>query len=489
MTSPTIVHDWLRLLRISYLPGEETSPLLERCARELLARLEAYGHTIVDPPQGEIDVLLTTAPFGKALNWRHALMFTARRRLNLPRAPLVITLLHATPERFRSLLDYFEGVLKKDPPDPADYDFPGLAAPAYRTLFEQGRRGGPILALMRLLQAQAKCIRLILVIGHEHPIEAYTFDLVGAHPRTDASDLDHFYTDLALRIATAASTSEINHHETIGDPIPWEIWQSLDAPKAMKVAGRELGKRNFFTEMVRVDHLAAVPAVPETIARQYSEGCFATWEPRLNALIATITGSARPVVKDDLTDDELAVIVGVRPDGKGALVRHVEGKRNDPPSSEAVELIDMDARLPRITLDASRWGHNGSVPVTRSKLHGHRGVRSYDPQRVEFVPVDPPYQHYPVSCSTDAQARAICAAFQRSEALTHPEDPRQIVFTVLPGHGIVIVEKWVAGKAPFQAIWEAMDDGSLEISPLVPQGPHTYRPNAEGKMQLYEEGT
>ena len=31
-----------------------------------------------------------------------------------------------------------------------------------------------------------------------------------------------------------------------------------------------------------------------------------------------MTGSARPVVKDQLTDDELAVIVGVKPDGTGA---------------------------------------------------------------------------------------------------------------------------------------------------------------------------
>ncbi len=203
------------------------------------------------------------------------------------------------------------------------------------------------------------------------------------------------------------------------------------------------------------------------------------------------TGSARPVDKDNLTEDDLAIITGIRPDGKGALVRRVEGKRNDPPSSEAVELIAMDSALPRLQL-GPEWGWVGEaaaplVPAARSKLHGHRGVKSYDPAQVEFVPLDSPYYHYPVSCSTEAQARAIRAAFARSQALSRPEDPRQIVFTVLPGHGVVIVEKWVLGKAPLQAIWEAMDSSALEIDNLIPQGPFTFLEDGTGKLKVYAD--
>ena len=116
------------------------------------------------------------------------------------------------------------------------------------------------------------------------------------------------------------------------------------------------------------------------------------------------------------------------------------------------------------------------VPVARSKLHGHRGVKSYDPRYVEHVFLNEPYYQYPVSCSTEAQARAIKVAFSRSEALLKPDDPRQVVFTVLPGHGIVIVEKWVTGKNPFQIIWEYMDKGYLQIDNLVPQGALTFTP-------------
>jgi hypothetical protein len=192
------------------------------------------------------------------------------------------------------------------------------------------------------------------------------------------------------------------------------------------------------------------------------------------------------VDKDSITEDELAVIVGVRPDGKGALVRPVEREHNDPPSSEAVEMMALDQPLPWIEVGLDSRGDGGSfrVPVARSKLHGHRGVAAYHPAYVEFVPLDPPYYSYPVSCATEAQARGIRQAFARSEALRNPADPRQLVFTVLPGHGVVMVEKWQAGKAPFQLIWEFMDAGYLETDSHVPQGRMAFAPGPDGRKHL-----
>jgi hypothetical protein len=253
----------------------------------------------------------------------------------------------------------------------------------------------------------------------------------------------------------------------------------------MICAGRELGRRSFFTEMVSVTNLVNTPAVGEAVASQYSEGCYATWEPVLNALVTTVTGSARPIDKYNLTEDELSIIVGLQPDELGALTRCVEGKRNDPPSSEAVEMVLMDKALPKIRL-GSGWNTEADVPVIRSKLHGHRSVKAFDPHWVEHVRLDEPYYHYPVSCSTEAQARAIQVAFARSEALKDPADPRQVVFTVLPGHGVAITEKWVARKAPFQVIWEFMDAGILQVDNLIPQGPLAFVPDGSGRMVVTE---
>jgi len=469
------IHPWLRRIHAAFVPGPVT-PLLEEVLNGLKRHFQRLGHQIQERPDDNTDIILTTAPFGQPLGLREALLFTARRRFKLSRTPTIYTLVQVSPVRFQGLLDHFQTVLAKEPPDPADYDFPGLAPDAYRVLFEQGRRGGPILALERVVQAQAKSIRVLLVVGDDHPLEAYHFDLVGAHPRSEAADLESFYEDIVLRVVTTLSTTEAKQHQAVEDPIPRPLWESLSTPAAMITAARRLGERNFFTRMVRIADLVKVPVVSGAVASQYSEGCFATWDPTLGALIATVTGSARPVDKGNITEDDLAVIVGIRPDGLGALVRHVEGKRNDPPSVEAVEMMDMDTMLPTVALGATR------VPVVRSKLHGHRGIAAYDPRRVEYVPLDPPYYHYLVTCGTIAQARGIKAAFARAEALQNPEDPRQVVFTVLPGHGAVIVEKWVPGKAPFQVIWEFMDAGQLEVDNLIPQGPMEYVLDTDGMM-------
>ncbi|MFN2290485.1 MAG: hypothetical protein ACK2UC_04760 [Anaerolineae bacterium] len=473
-------HSWLHKISVALVPGPMT-PLLEEVAQDLLSQFRSLGHDVQLNPDNRTDILLTTARFGEPLGWRRAPLFTARRRFDLDHLPTVYTLVHATPSAFQGVLDRFETALRKDPPEPTDLAFRGLARNASRVLIEQGRRGGAIMALERLVQAQAKSIRVILVVGDGCPLAAYHFDLAGAHPRIEAECSEAFYEDMALRIVTAASTSEVNQHQVAEAPIPRAVWQSLDTPAAMRLAGRQLGERSFFTEMVRIANLVKVPAIGEAVADQYSEGCFATWDPDLGALVATVTGSARPVDKGNITDDELAVITGVRPDGRGALVRHVEGGRNDPPSSESVEMMEMDAALPTVRLGQERAG-GVEVPVVRSKLHGHRGVAAYDPRYVEHAVLDPPYYHYPVSCATDAQARAIKDAFARSGALQDPDDPRQVVFTVLPGHGVVIVEKWVRDKAPFQVIWEYMDAGHLEVAKRIPQGPMQYAAAGEDRM-------
>jgi hypothetical protein len=291
------------------------------------------------------------------------------------------------------------------------------------------------------------------------------------------------YDDIALRLVTSLSAQEVNHHVTVGDQVDRATWDRLTTPAAMGHAAQEFGRRSFFTDTVRIANLVQVPSVSSSVASQYSEGCFATWDPQLGALIATVTGSARPVDKKAITEDDLAVIVGVRPDHMGALVRAVEGKHNDPPSTEAVELYDMDDGLPWVNPGAG-WDLSAKVPVMRSKLHGHRGMGSYDPRVVEYVPMAAPYFNYLVTCGTGAQAVGVKAAFGRSQALRNPDDPRQIVFTILPGHGLILVEKWVPGKVPFQVLWEAMDSGQVQIDSYVPQGPMAYLPDQIGRLVL-----
>jgi hypothetical protein len=467
----TSTHSWLKQLIISHVPGPTTA-LAEQVTRELIGHFEKEGHKTPSWPSPETDVILTTARLGEPLGWRDSFMFTARRRFQLKNVPTVFTIVHATPGQFKEWMTRVEGVLKEDPE--AAPPFEGVPASASRTLFAQGRRGGAILYLLRIIQIQTKCIRVLFVVGEEQPQYAFLFDLVGAHPQIWFGEPGAFYRDIATRVLTAASTREITDHETVEAPITREEWESLPTIDDMTRASHELGKRDFFTEMIKVSQLAEIPGFNEAISSQYSEGCFATWEPRINGLLTTITGSARPVHKENITDKDLAVIAGIKPNRDGALIRKVEGHPNHPPSSEAVEMIGMDLSLPKVTLQ-----DGAEVPVIRSKLHGHRGVRAFDWTRVEYVPLPESYLHYPVSCSTDAQYRAVQAAFSNSYALQNPEDSRQLVFTVLPGHGMVLVEKWVQGKAPFQVMWEAMDSRIIEITNHIPQGPFAFETHGQ----------
>jgi hypothetical protein len=474
-------HSWWRPMRLAFVPGER-SAMLDGLVSGLLEHLARCGHAVMDPPDAETAVLLTTARFGRVVSWRRSLLLTARRRFGLRQAPTVFTIVAITPQELTQILARLEASLAKDPPDPDDFSFPGLTGRAHRVLIEQGLRGGPMMALVRLLQSQTFSIRLMLAVGTDAVEEIYHIDLVGAHRRVVSPSLPDLYEDIALRMATATSTGEVTDHEIVEPALTSEAWRRAKAPAAMERASLEFGRRGFFTEMVRVGDLVEAPALADAVASQYSEGCFATWEPELRGLVATATGSARPVDKGHISRDEMSLIVGVRPNGRGALVRTIEGNPGLPPSSESVEMMMMDEVLPEVSQGINGNG-TGRLPVVRSKLHGHRGIASFDPSLVEFVPLDPPYYEYPVSCGTEAQAQAITRAFSRAECLRNPEDARVIAFTVLPGHGVVLCEKWVAGREPFEVLWRAMDSGSIEIDRIVPQHRVEYE-RRDGRMVL-----
>jgi hypothetical protein len=467
------LHSWLKTMRVAYLPGPSTSVAAD-VAQGILRQLGVLGHVAQERPTDETDVVLTTARFGEARSWRTAPAFQLRREFGLTRSPQFWTVIHARPEELAAALSHFERALAKDPIDLKDFEFPGLAPTAHRPLVEQGRRGGPILSVERLVQAQALCLWILLVVGDERPEYAYHFNLVGSTAQSDARS-DGFYDDIILRMVTSMSADEVARYAVQSPSIPARTWERLATPQAMQRASLEFGGRDFFTEMVRIADLVSVPAMTDAVASQYSEGCFSTWEPALDALIATTTGSARPVDKGHLTLDDLAVVTGVQANGRGVVVRHVDGLRHDPPSSEGFEMIDLDSSLPKIALGPA-WDVDSRVPVVRSKLHTHRGVAAFDPKYVEYVPLSSIYFEFPVTCGTFAQAQGVRAVFAQAQCLLNPDDPRQVAFTLLPTHGVFIVEKWVHGKAPFQVIWELMDAGRLQIDRLVPQGPMPFFP-------------
>jgi hypothetical protein len=185
------VHNWLHPFSLACVPGP-MDPLLDEFVQGLMKRFKDLGHHIMDHPEEGPEVLLTTGVFNQPINWRESLFFSARRRYRLERYPTVFTIVHITPASFHTMLETLSSALVKANPAPEDYPFPGLTPKSYHTLHEQGQRGGPIMSAVRLFQAQTKCVRIVLVVGDQHPEEAYIFDLVGGHPRIVSNDPGNF---------------------------------------------------------------------------------------------------------------------------------------------------------------------------------------------------------------------------------------------------------------------------------------------------------
>ena len=73
------IHPWLRKINLYFVP-EARTPLLEQVVSGLQDTFHKLGHTVQEQPNEQTDLLLTSAPFARPLNWREAVMFTGRRQ-------------------------------------------------------------------------------------------------------------------------------------------------------------------------------------------------------------------------------------------------------------------------------------------------------------------------------------------------------------------------------------------------------------------------
>jgi hypothetical protein len=476
-------HHWLKSVRVSFRPGalpQHFSPYILDALKRAFSR---NGHQLSQTPSAETDIVVATGEFERPLSIQDSATFWLWRNYKLNQ-PTVFSLAYMRTDDFAKAVERLANALKKASVAGSDYSYAGLSPGAHRVLSEQGGRGGPILALARILQAQLKCIRVILFVGDELPSRAYHFDLVGstAHTRL-RDDEDEFYDDIVHRVATTVSTHQVTQHQRSGTVLAQSTWNTLGSVRAMCRAATEFNRRRFFTNAVSVSDIIDVPSVSENIAKQYSEGCYGTWDPSIQSLVATITGAAKVLNKGDITQQDLVAIERINGSGNGVTYHRVEGTDGYAPSSEAYEMLLIDKCLPQVPCPLVQQ-RDVAVPIVRSKLHGHRGIRCYAPRFVEYAPVAEAYFRYPVTCGSEAQALALGDALSRAETLNDPADPRLLAFTILPSHGIFIVEKWREDKEPFQLIWEHMDQGALQVEDSVPQELLHYDAGPDGYLTL-----
>ena len=188
-------HAFLRPVRIAAVRGPST-PLLDQVLAGVRAALVERGHEWTSDPDDRTDSFVTTARLHEPVSWRDSPLFTGRKRYGLAGKPATYTFVQVTEAQLANLLERFENALQKDPPLREDFDFPGLSTNAWQVLLDQGRRGGPMMCIGRLLQAQSKSLRVVMVLGETTPIAAYLFDLAGAFPRIEAVTPAAFFGEI-----------------------------------------------------------------------------------------------------------------------------------------------------------------------------------------------------------------------------------------------------------------------------------------------------
>ncbi len=472
MTESTL-HPWAAPISLAYLPRALT-PALSAVIDAVFSWLREAGCTITSEPDQSTDLIVTTARYGENVSRDEALLFHAKRRYRLSRRPQILTVVDIPETDYQAWTAHFTRLATLPEEEAIQDRYDGLGAQAAEVIAHQARRGGPVLAISRLLQAQMLSIRLMAVRTDKgRPYRALHFDLAGARPVSDATDLAAFGAEAGARIIAAVCAREVNSHVIETETVPAEVWAQLEGPDAMVRAGATFTEYGFFTTPFYIEKILGYRGISDAISAQFSEGCYAVYEPDIPGMLTTATGSSRLVDKRAITRRDQAVVTGIKPMRDGAIVRPVEGMESVVPSVEAVELMGLCQAVPS-HVRLNRNGARVSVPNARAILHGHLGVESFDPRYVEAVMLDPLFYTQLVSCGTGALANGTAAAFASSEALSSLDDPRRVVFLEQPGHGVLVVEKWLpdeqAGQ-PFDLIHQALQAGHLRMSYDIAQGP------------------
>ncbi len=462
------LHDWVKPITVCFVENK-SNKRLDRITSALEKWFQDNGHIVQRMPDASTQLFITTMRGADVVDRPDALLLNGKRRYQLPHRPQVLTLVDLTTEQFEERQRYIDALADLPYTAAHTVEIPGLGRKGSEVIHQQRRRHD-LVGMARLLQGQAISIRVMGLVGDEKwPDYGLHIDLAGAYATIPFKGPKDFIANIGGRIATFLNTVDVKEHIYLDELLASQDWETSETPNDLVRAGNTFTDYGFFTDPVDVVKLLGFRGLGDAIAAQYSEGCYATYDPLIGGLVTTATGSAKFVDKRAITRGDTTLITGVKPNRMGALVRGIEGRPDIAPSVEAVELFGI-CEMSGVEEDPL----GESRPRIRSLLHGHIGVKSFAPERVERVVLDKSFYAYPVSCGTNILADATGKAFAKAQALSSANDPRKVIFIEQPCHGIVVVERWVQGMRPFEAIEQALQEGWLVMQSHVPQSLSEY---------------
>ena len=215
---PMPLHAWTRPITIAFLPRRRT-PGLNLALEALFDWLRAAGCVIQDQPDNNTNLILTTGVYGEWVGRDESLLFHAKRLYRLGRRPTILTMVDVPEAEFQTQLEHFRTLGRLPEAEAAQVQYAGLGPQAAEVIAHQARRGGPELAIGRYLQTRFISIRVMaLRTVNDRPYRAVHYDLAGARPVSDATNLEDFAAEVGARLLAAVCATEVNHHAYAPDP-------------------------------------------------------------------------------------------------------------------------------------------------------------------------------------------------------------------------------------------------------------------------------
>ena len=278
--------------------------------------------------------------------------------------------------------------------------------------------------------------------------EATLCTMEGGHPSV-STDIAR---DIRDRLVAVACATEVNDRlDRVPAAVQTDAFDAARSPHVLAAAGRRMGRLGLLPPPHRVSDYVSVgmsAAYQRYLGiKGFSEGMMFVYDPDLQALVVTASGSFE-VDKRDLKPEDVVVVDHELADGR-LRVLSVTGADAKGPSVEAWEVCSLMAAAPkiRVSKDASgiwRPDPNGTVevPAVRGGLHAHVGVDEADETLIESIPPDRAAYPYGFGCGTDLMVDVAAATVRRSQAIHDAEDNRSYVRWPMLYHGEMALELW-----------------------------------------------
>ncbi|AQS72434.1 hypothetical protein [Streptomyces pactum] len=405
--------------------GQQTA--VEAFVEHLTASFEFQGHSVVDRSHGDVDLLLMCGhipdgpqPLHERIPERYPpLSATLRQRHQLRRTPRHVVAVVEVPERLSCL------------------PHPEVVAAARTAM---GRFGA------------AKVLFVTRGSAPRQVTEATLCTMEGGHPTEHRNVADR----MRDRLVTAACATEVGeHYDIVRDALPTDAWQASPTPEAIASAGRRMGELGLLTAPVRVADFVS-PQLADMYelymgVRGYSEGMLFAYDPDLDCLMVTGSGSW-DVDKRALTREQIVAVDPHLVNGQRLRVLAPHDTLPLQPSVETWEICALMEAVPKVRVsrdDAGRWRFdpNGErlVPMIRAGIHAHVGVTGSDDSVIETIEPDRQQFPYGFGCGTDLTMEVARTTITRSAAVHDPDDHRRFVRWPLLYHGEMAVELWKPG--------------------------------------------